>query len=59
MTLKYEEVRAQELVEMFLKDLMDPRKTPRVPKVIREEARRRLRHLASPSCVERGSLNGN
>lgn len=59
MTLKREEVRAQERVTDFLQDLMDPRKTPRVPRYVREAARRALRHLATPGCVERGSLNGD
>ena len=30
--------------EQFLLDLLDPKKTPRVPKEIREQARRCLRH---------------
>ncbi len=59
MTLKREEVQAQESAEWFLASLMDPRKTPRVPQRIREEARRILRHLATPACVERGSRNGD
>ena len=30
--------------EKFLRDLMDPKKTPRVPSAIRKEAYRCLRH---------------
>lgn len=55
MTTRSEEVRAQELVEKFLKDLVLG-KYKRVPMNVREEARRRLKHLASPHTVERGSV---
>ena len=57
MTTKAEEVRAQELVERFLLDLCQG-KYSRTPKTVREEAKRRLRHLATPGTVARGSLNG-
>ena len=39
-----ERYRAVIWTEMFLKDLCDSSKTPRVPKDIREQARRLLRH---------------
>lgn len=55
MTTKAEEVRAQELVEKFLRDLV-LRKYKRTPKEVRKEAARRLRHLASPATVKRGSI---
>lgn len=58
MTLKYEEIRAQERVREFLKDLLDGKKTPRVPMQIRLRARSILRHLAFPDVVKRGSTAG-
>lgn len=57
MTTKAEEVRAQEAVEKFLVDIHQG-KYKRTPKALREEARRRLKHLATPRTVERGSMNG-
>jgi hypothetical protein len=57
MTLKREEVRAQELAIRFLEDLVDG-KYRRTPGAVKEEAARRLRHIASPATVERGSVNG-
>jgi len=59
MTLKYEEVRAQERVREFLKDLLDRQKTPRVPMAIRVRARNILRHLAFPDVIKRGSTAGS
>lgn len=44
MTLPYERKNAVLRTEQFLKDLMDPKKTPRVPKEIRKQAYRCLRH---------------
>lgn len=44
MTLPCERYRALEYTEQFLKDLMDPKKTPRVPKQIRQQAYYCLRH---------------
>lgn len=58
MTLHYERVLAQERTEDFLGRLLDPHKTPRVPSVIREEARRCLRHLATAGEIERPELLG-
>ena len=52
MSTKEEKVRAQQLVERFLVDLVAT--TPRVPKSVREEAKKRLKHLATASEVERG-----
>ena len=45
MTLPDERYRAVIRTQDFLISLMDPKKTPRVPKEIREEARRCLRHF--------------
>ena len=44
MTLPCERYNAIKRTEEFLKDLMDPKKTPRVPKRIRREAYYCLRH---------------
>lgn len=44
MTLPYERYNAIKRTEQFLKDLMDPKATPRVPKRIRQEAYYCLRH---------------
>ena len=47
MTLPIERTNAVLNVERFLMDLRDPKKYPRVPKVVREEASRLLRHYPS------------
>jgi hypothetical protein len=44
MTLPYERYNAIKWTETFLKDLLDPKKTPRVPKHIRQRAYSLLRH---------------
>ena len=44
MTLPIERYNAIKRTEEFLKELMDPKKTPRVPKRIRREAYYCLRH---------------
>lgn len=44
MTLPNERFEAVALTRAFLERLLYPHKTPRVPKEIREEARRLLRH---------------
>jgi hypothetical protein len=44
MTLPYERNRSVIQAEQFLLDLCDPKKTPRVPKRIRAQARSLLRH---------------
>mgnify|MGYP001121025409 CR=1 FL=1 len=44
MTLPHERYNAVKRTEEFLKDLMDPKKTPRVPKNIRRQAYYCLRH---------------
>jgi|LakMenEpi03Aug12_release.lakeMendotaPanAssembly.Ray.scaffolds.fasta_scaffold70159_2 hypothetical protein len=48
MTLPSEEYNAICAATRFLYDLMDPKKTPRVPKHIRAEARRRAKHMPLP-----------
>jgi len=47
MTLPDERFRSIQRTEEFLQDLMNPQKTPRIPKEIREQARRCLRHYPS------------
>ena len=44
MTLPDERYRAVMAAEELLKDLLDPKKTPRVPSMIRQRARHALRH---------------
>lgn len=44
MTVPVERTNAVIWTEQFLADLMDPKTTPRVPKVVRDQARRLLRH---------------
>ena len=47
MTLPYERYNAVTRTEQFLKDLIDPKKTPRVPKEVRDQAYYCLRHYPS------------
>lgn len=47
MTLPVERTNAVLRTEKFLMDLRDPKKYPRVPKAVREEASRLLRHYPS------------
>lgn len=47
MTLPIERTLAVKNTENFLCSLCDPKKTPRVPKEIREQARSLLRHYPS------------
>jgi len=47
MTLPIERTNAVLNVERFLMDLRDPKKYPRVPKAVREEAGRLLKHYPS------------
>jgi hypothetical protein len=47
MTLPIERTNAVLRTEKFLMDLRDPKKYPRVPREVREEAQRLLRHYPS------------
>lgn len=47
MTMPDERYRAVRNTEKFLLDLLNPKKTPRVPKRIREQAHSLLRHYPS------------
>ena len=55
MTLPYERKTAVLNTERFLKDLMDPKKTPRVPKAIRERAISLLKHYPSKLYMDAAS----
>lgn len=52
MTIPTERTRAVVYTEQFLVDLMDPRKTPRVPRDIRRRAAALLRHYPSQYDME-------
>jgi len=45
MTLPDERFRSVHYTREFLRDLLDPKKTPKVPKAIRQQASRCLRHF--------------
>lgn len=55
MTLPYERKNAVLNAERFLLDLCNPRKTPRVPREIRDRARSLLRHYPSELYMEEAS----
>lgn len=55
MTLPDERYRAVVNTWMFLHELLNPEKTPRVPKSVRETARWLLRHYPSISDMKRAS----
>lgn len=55
MTLPDERYRAVKWAEQFLQDLMDPAKTPRVPKTVRQQARSILRHYPSTWDLDRAA----
>jgi hypothetical protein len=50
-TLPHEERAAITYTENFLFKLLDPKKSPKVPMVIRQEARRLLKHYPTKSRV--------
>lgn len=52
MTVPEERYRSIETTRTFLYDLMDPKKTPKVPKGVRERARHCLRHYPSNLHME-------
>lgn len=55
MTLPVERKHAVKNTEHFLKNLMDPKQTPRVPKYVREQAYRCLKHYPSDYDMERAA----
>ena len=52
MTLPYERTRAVVQTEEFLKNLINPKKTPRVPKDVRKQAYSLLRHYPNSIDME-------
>ena len=56
MTLPDERYRAIRQTRLFLQDLCDPAKTPKVPAVVRSQARSLLRHYASDWDLDQLSL---
>ena len=52
MTMPSERKRAVNNTRQFLADLMDPKKTPRVPSAIREEAYHCLKHYPDEYYME-------
>lgn len=52
MTLPYEEVNSLKSVRKFLHDLLDPSKTPRVPKAIRLRAHRLSKHYPMDYSIQ-------
>jgi len=52
MTLPVERTNAVLRTERFLIDLLDPKKTPRVPRAVRQEAGRLLKHYPSQYDME-------
>lgn len=57
MTLPDERTRAVIATRRFLRDLMNARETPRVPRAVREHACRLLRHYPSALDLERPEVN--
>ena len=55
MTLPDERYRAVLAAERLLTDLCDPRKTPRVPRLVRDRARSVLRHYPSRWDMDRAA----
>lgn len=52
MTVPYERTRALIQTYELLKHLQDPQETPRLPRWLRQEARRLLRHYPTYSNIE-------
>ena len=52
MTLPIERKQAVLRTEQFLKDLLNPKMTPRVPRAVREQAYRCLRHYPTEFCLK-------
>jgi hypothetical protein len=52
MTLPFERTRSLVNTRSFLLSLLDPKKTPKIPKEIRTRARSLLKHFPSPLDLE-------
>lgn len=59
MTIPVERTRAVMYTLEFLFDLCDPKKTPRVPKIVRQRASMLLRHYPSKYNMEMAVLEGS
>ena len=59
MTIPVERTRAIMQTMVFLFDLCDPKKTPRVPKIVRQRACSLLRHYPSKYNMEMAVLEGS
>lgn len=55
MTLPDERYRAVKMARQFLLDLTSPEKTPRIPSIVRSQARGILRHYPSDWDMDRAS----
>lgn len=55
MTMPDERYRAIRFAREFLRDLLDSKKTPRVPKEVRQQASRVLRHFPGEFDMERAA----
>jgi len=53
MTLPDERFRAVKYAQDFLRDLLDPKKTPKVPRIIRQKARDVLKHFPQQFEMEK------
>lgn len=59
MTIASERTRAVNYTYEFLRDLLDPKKTPRVPADVRSRARSLLRHYPSKLDMEMAVSEGS
>jgi hypothetical protein len=55
MTLPFERTNAVNYTREFLYELIDPKKTPKIPKIIRQRALSLLRHYPNEYNMERAS----
>jgi hypothetical protein len=53
MTLPYERTNAVNYTREFLRELIDPKKTPKIPKIIRQRAGSLLKHYPTEYHMER------
>lgn len=59
MTLPEEAYRSVVGTRRFLLDLLDPQKTPRVPRAVRLQARRLVKHFPFDCEIEVGTVTPN
>lgn len=53
MTMPYERLRSLKQAARLLEELCDPGKTPRVPSIVRDKARRALKHYPLDGQIDR------